>query len=70
VWLSPQHALQAGSQTQISDLANMKRYHTGARPSSQGSPQDAPGLDAVKDLAKMKREATPKTAYAVWARSR
>jgi hypothetical protein len=55
--LSPQHALQAGSQAQIGHLANLKRDHTGARPSRQASPQDAPGLSAVKDLAKMKRDA-------------
>ena len=55
--LSPQHVLQAGSQSQISDLANLKRDHTGARPSRQGSPHDAPGLSAVKDLTTVKREA-------------
>ena len=55
--LSPQHVLQAGSQAQISDLANLKRDHTGARPSRQGSPHGAPGLSAVKDLTTVKREA-------------
>jgi len=54
---SPQHVLQAGSPSQISDhLASLKRDHTDARPYRQVSPQDAPGLDAVKDLAKMKRD--------------
>jgi hypothetical protein len=55
--LSPQHVLQAGSQSQISDLANLKREHTRALPSRQGSASDAPGLSAVKDLATVKREA-------------
>jgi hypothetical protein len=56
--LSPQHVLQAGSQAQISDhLAMLKRDHTDARPYRQASPQDALGLSAVKDLAKMKRDA-------------
>jgi hypothetical protein len=54
----PQHALQAGSPSQISDhLASLRRDHTDAHPYRQVSPQDAPGLDAVKDLAKMKRDA-------------
>lgn len=55
--LSQQHVLQAESQSVISDLANLKRDHTNALPSRQVSPQDAPELGAVKDLAKMKRAA-------------
>jgi hypothetical protein len=66
--LSPQHVLQAGSQSQISDLANLKRDHTGARPSRPGSPHGAPGLAAVQDLTTVKREAM--LAAAARARTR
>jgi hypothetical protein len=68
--LSPQHVLQAGSQSGISDLANLKRDHTDARPSREASPQDMPGLGAVKDLATVKRDAMLRIAWAVWARTR
>lgn len=66
--LSPQHVLQAGSQSQISDLATLKRDHTGARPSRQGSLHDAPGLSAVKDLTTVKREAIVAAAERARAR--
>jgi hypothetical protein len=66
--LSQQYVLQTGSQSQISDLAHLKRNHTSA-PLQAGITARHARTSAVKDLAKVKREALLRTAWAVWART-